>query len=82
MVLLYPLAALFAITLGPGGNTHEIYKDSLPPLSQALESGSESSKISSVREIVCNLSINSAFLPFWAIVLKRKFFFLMCNFLL
>lgn len=40
--------ALFAITLGPGGNTHEIYKDSLPPLSQALESGSELSKISSI----------------------------------
>ena len=52
MIILYPFVALFAITLGPGDSTHEIYKDSIAPLSQALESSSESSKISSVCKIV------------------------------
>ncbi|KAJ4963938.1 hypothetical protein NE237_023877 [Protea cynaroides] len=41
---------LLALTVGCGDNAAEIFKDSIPPLSQALKSGSESIKISSVLE--------------------------------
>ncbi|XP_015900563.3 uncharacterized protein LOC107433737 isoform X1 [Ziziphus jujuba] len=37
---------LLALTVGQGDNAHEILEDSVPPLTQALKSGSESSKIS------------------------------------
>ncbi|KAK8643082.1 hypothetical protein V6N13_012397 [Hibiscus sabdariffa] len=39
---------LLALTVGPGDNAHEILKESIDPLSEALKSGSESSKIISL----------------------------------
>ncbi|XP_058080370.1 uncharacterized protein LOC131228612 [Magnolia sinica] len=39
---------LLAITIGSGDRAHEIMEESIPPLSQALKSGSESLKKSSV----------------------------------
>ncbi|KAL4281019.1 hypothetical protein GQ457_03G030140 [Hibiscus cannabinus] len=39
---------LLALTVGPGDKAHEILKESMAPLSQALKSGSESSKIISL----------------------------------
>lgn len=41
---------LLALTTGPGEKAQEILEDSVPPISQALKSGSETSKISSLLE--------------------------------
>ncbi|KAI8550076.1 hypothetical protein RHMOL_Rhmol06G0076000 [Rhododendron molle] len=41
---------LLALTTGPGGKAQEILEESMPPILQALKSGSEASKISSLLE--------------------------------
>lgn len=39
---------LLAITIGCGDNAHELYEESLAPLSQALKPGSEPVKLTSI----------------------------------
>lgn len=48
-----PYVGLLAVTVGCGDNAHEILEDSVTPISQALKSKSESSKMVSV----CHLGL-------------------------
>ncbi|XVF64178.1 hypothetical protein PTKIN_Ptkin09bG0147200 [Pterospermum kingtungense] len=47
---------LLALTVGPGDNAREILEESITPLSQAVKSGSESSKIASLLECLAIIS--------------------------
>lgn len=45
---MFSFVGLLALTTGPGDKAQEILEESMPPILQALKSGSEASKISSV----------------------------------
>lgn len=52
------MIGLLALTAGPGDKAHEILEESANPISEALRSRSDKSKISSVcMKLVKNLSI-------------------------
>ena len=45
---MFSLVGLLSLTTGPGEKAQEILEESVTPISQALKSGSETSKTSSV----------------------------------
>ncbi|KAF8410216.1 hypothetical protein HHK36_002739 [Tetracentron sinense] len=60
---------LLAVTVGCGDNALEILEESVPSLAQALKSGSESSKISSVVVSKPSASIITAAISAWSFLL-------------